>query len=145
MSRTSCSPALDRDPIQEELLSHPLELWPLGWGSLAVPPFPAQARFLGWPRYHHTARLALGPVPAQSKSGHGGEGIGTAYGKGITTLPKPGCCLQPDQPSSLPTCFPPVILRPHKDWCLAPAAEFNSFPCAPGRARLLQQNQDVPG
>lgn len=67
-----------------------MEPWPLGWGSLGCTTLPCTSQIFG---------LVQVPPHCQtcpSKSRHDGAGIGTAYSKGITALPEPGCCLQPD-------------------------------------------------
>lgn len=137
--RTSHSPAPDHHPAQGTpgpALQGPEAP---GRGVWAVPPSPAQAGVSGYPGHGHAARPAPGPVPAQSKPGHGGAGTGTASGRGTNVLLKPACRLQPAQPPFLPTCSPPPVSPPKKDWGPIPAAECNSLPMLPGRARLLRQ------
>lgn len=90
MSRASCSPAPDRDPTQEELLSQ----WNRGHWDGAV-----------W-LYHLTLHkpdfwadpgtITLPDLPDLDSPEQGRAGTSTAYGKDITALPKSGCCLQPD-------------------------------------------------
>lgn len=149
MSRASRSLAPDRDPTQEELLAQgtpgPVPQGPGGpsEGVWAVPPSLAPAAVSGCPKYGHAARPAPGPVPARSKLEHGGAGTATASGGGANPLPKPAWCLKLAQTQFLLTCSPPTVSLPppppSKDWDPAPAAECNSPPVLPVRARLLWQ------